>query len=228
MPLHLVREIEKLKREILTLGAAVEKQLLQAARAIANSDEALAQEIIAADAEIDQMEVDLEEECLKVLALHQPVAIDLRYIIAILKINNDLERIGDLSGNLARRARDFSLLEDVPPEEMFGEMVEKVRSMLRDSLDALVRLDSDLARTVCCRDDEVDAMHKATQRRVREGIAAEPHRLDFFINVLRTSGHLERIADQATNIAEDVMYLTGGEIVRHAFGKKANPSEPGR
>ena len=220
MGFRLQRQVEKLKEDILTLGAAVEEQLLQAVRAIENRDADLARQVIDADMKIDQMEVDFEEECLKILALYQPVAIDLRYIIAVLKINNDLERIGDLATNLARRARFFSKLHDVEMPDMFKEMALKSSAMLCKSLDALVKLNVELANEVCMADDEVDALHKNNYLLVHKGIERDPQRLDFYLNLFLTSSHLERIADQTTNIAEDVIYLIRGEIVRHSHEKK--------
>jgi phosphate transport system protein len=215
MPKHLERELEKLKRRIISLGAKVEERLRMAIKAIETRDSNLANQVIKADHEIDEMEVDIEEECLKVLALHQPVAIDLRFIIAVIKINNDLERIGDLAVNIAERAaflasqRKLDILFDFPG------MAEKAQSMVKRSLDALVNMDSRLAWEVCASDDEVDAMNRAMFIQVQNGIRKNTNRMECLIHLLSASRHLERVADHATNIAQDVVYMIEGEIVRH-------------
>jgi phosphate transport system protein len=148
MAQHLQREIDRLKRKILALGALVEDDLRQAVKALGERDDKLARRVVETDIEIDNMEVDVEEDCLKILALHQPVAIDLRFIIAVLKINNDLERIGDLSANIAERAASISKQEPVESPYDFPEMSQKVQAMLHTALDSLVNLDSKLAHTM--------------------------------------------------------------------------------
>jgi phosphate transport system protein len=167
------------------------------------------------DSAIDQMEVEIEEDCLKVLALHQPVAIDLRLIIAILKINNDLERVGDLAVNIAERSAFLSTQEKVDIPSDFMKMAEISRDMLKKSLDALVTEDSELAHQVCGMDDDVDAINREMFIRIQAKIKAEPARMESLIHLLSVSRHLERIADLATNIAEDVVYMIEGEIIRH-------------
>jgi phosphate transport system protein len=215
MPKHLERELENLKRRILSLGAKVEERLRMALKAIETRDGNLANQVIKADHEIDEMEVDIEEECLKILALHQPVAIDLRFIISVIKINNDLERIGDLAVNIAERAaflasqRKLDLLFDFPG------MAEKAQSMVQKSLDALVNLDSRLAWEVCASDDEVDAMNRDMYIQIQNSIRNNTNRMECLIHLLSASRHLERVADHATNIAQDVVYMIEGEIVRH-------------
>lgn len=161
------------------------------------------------------MEVDLEEDCLKILALHQPVAIDMRFIVAVLKINNDLERIGDLSVNIAERA--ISLARQVRTETPFDfdGMAVKVQSMLHRSLDALVNSDARLAREVLTSDDEIDAIHRQMYEDVKKAIVECPDKIDSLIQLLAVSRNLERIADHTSNIAEDVIYLVDGEIIRH-------------
>jgi len=159
------------------------------------------------------MEIDVEEDCLKILALHQPVAIDLRFIVAVLKINNDLERIGDIAVNIARRAVYLNSQEPMDiPVDLAGLAG---KAMLRQSLDSLVNMDASLARSVCTADDEVDEMDRQIQKQIKGRIRAVPERVDYPTQLLRVSRHLERIADHATNIAEDVIYMTDGEILRH-------------
>ena len=215
MPKHLQREMDGIKKKILSLSALVEENVQKAVWAISQRNSDAAREVIKSDTIVDQMEIDIEEDCLKILALHQPVAIDLRFIVAVLKINNDLERIGDIAVNIARRAVYLSLQERVDiPVDLAG-LAGKARAMLRQSLDSLVGMDPELARDVCAADDEVDEMNRQLQKQVEEQIRALPERVDYLTQLLRVSRHLERIADHATNIAEDVIYMTVGEIVRH-------------
>jgi phosphate transport system protein len=208
-------EIDKLKKQILELGALVEERVLMAVKSIEEHDQELAREVITGDIQIDEREVDLEEECLKILALYQPVANDLRYIIAVLKINNDLERIGDLAVNIADRA---VALQKVEKNELITDiitMAAKTEDMLRMSLNALVNLDPGLAREVCARDDEIDSIHAGIFPKFEKVVRKKPDRLQYYINLVGVSRNLERIADHTTNIAEDVIYLSVGEIVRH-------------
>lgn len=215
MPKHLQREIENLKRKILSLGARVEKAVREAMRSIEARDAALARKIMEEDIQIDQMEVEVEEECLKILALHQPVAIDLRFIVAVLKINNDLERIGDLAVNIAERSSFLAGQPQVHVSFDFAQMSEKTEAMLNKSLDALVNLSSELAHEVCSSDDVIDNMNRQVYLKVQDALAEHPSHTTSLIHLLSVSRHLERIADHATNIAEDVIYMIDGQIVRH-------------
>ena len=213
---HFSRELEKIKKLILSLGAMVEEQVRMATQAVETHDAELAQQIIKSDYDVDEMEVEIEEECLKILALHQPVAVDLRFLIAVIKINNDLERIGDQAVNIAERVdviakRDLSdLFFD------YTSMGEKVQEMLKMSLDALVSMDYDLAYSVVMMDDEVDQIKSDAYDRIKQAMSNHPDKIGYLINLLLISRHLERLADHATNIAEEVIYLIEGEIVRHA------------
>ena len=216
---HLHREIESLKRMILALGARVEENVYKAVRALEEQSSAMAEEVITGDTEVDLEEINVEEECLKVLALYQPVAGDLRMIVSILKINSDLERVGDLAVNIAERALFLSThgRPNIPLD--FTKMVEKTRGMLRKSLDALVRRDAAAAHEVIAADDEVDEINREMYALIQEAIRKDPDRLESLIHLLSCSRHLERIADHATNIAEDVIYMVEGEIVRHHHEK---------
>lgn len=215
MKKHLERELERLKKRILSLGAMAEESVRMAIQAFETRNRKLALEIIEADREIDEAEVEVEEECLKILALHQPVAVDLRFINAVTKINNDLERVGDEAVNIAERVA--SIAGKVPVEVPFeySTMAEKSEAMLRKSLDALVNLDADLAYKVCLSDDEVDEINRDIYDKIKEVIKMHPDRVSYLINLLLISRHLERIADHATNIAEEVIYMVEGEISRH-------------
>ena len=214
----LERELERLKKMILALCAVVEENVSRAVRSVEKRDAQLAQRIIDSDKEIDATEVDIEEECLKVLALHQPVASDLRFIVAVLKINGDLERIGDLAVNIAERAVFLSSREPMSVPIDLGLMSGKVQSMLRKSLDALVSMDARLAHEVGAQDDEVDDLNRRNFTRIQEEIRRNLPQIESLIQYLSVSRYLERIADHASNVAEDVIYLIEGTIIRHKGG----------
>lgn len=215
MSKHLEREIENLKKQILALSATVEDNVYKAVQSLTERNSALADEVIKSDPNIDETEVAIEEECLKVLALHQPVAIDLRFIVAILKINSDLERMGDLAVNIAERAQFLATRErpDFPLD--LSLMAEKTKAMMRKCLDSLMKQDAKLAYEVLSADDEIDAMHREMYAKIQDAIRRKPEQLESLIHLLSCSRHLERIADHATNIAEDVVYMIEGVIVRH-------------
>ena len=215
MAVHLEREIEKLKRSILSLSARVEECVRNAVRSIEDRDGELAEKVIQDDLRVDQMEVEVEEECLKILALYQPVAIDLRFVIAVIKINNDLERIGDLAVNIAERAVYLAGQKRTGIPFDFADMSAKTQAMLKGSLDALVNMDASMARDVCASDDEVDDIHRQMYSQIEDSIRRDPDRAEALIDLLGVSHNLERIADLATNIAEDVIYMIDGEIIRH-------------
>lgn len=209
------REIDRLKKKILYMGAQVEESVDKAVDALVRRDVKAAEEVVGSDEGMDHLEVEIEEECLKILALHQPVAIDLRYVIAVLKINNDLERIGDLAVNIAERAVYLSTHAPIDLPLDFRGMVELTQLMLKRSLDALVNLDTKLARLVRASDDEVDEVNRQMYRLLEDYMRDHPDRVPETLHPLSATRHLERIADQATNIAEDVIYMVEGEIVRH-------------
>jgi len=215
MTVHLVKGLEMVKKMILTLGAMAERSLRTAIKAIESRDINEAKSVIQADIEIDQMEVEIEEECLKLLALHQPVAIDLRFIITVIKINSELERIADQAVNIAERMINIAKRERIQVSFDYSGMAEKTQVMLKNALDSLVNLDSDLARKVIFLDDEVDRMKRDVYDKVKEAIEAQPQHAGYLINLLLISRHLERIGDHATDIAQEVIYLIEGEILRH-------------
>ncbi len=218
MTIILRRETDSLKKMICSISAYVEENVQMAATAIADRDIELAKKVLKRDVEVDDREIEVEEECLKILALHQPVANDLRYIVAVLKVNNDLERIGDLAVNMAQVAvwlADRGSLE-IPYD--LCALVETVRGMLADSLDAFMNRDYELAKGVMLADDEVDDINRENYGVIRTAMCEQPHEIERLIMMLRVSHYLERIADHATNIAEDVIYMVNGEIVRHQKG----------
>lgn len=215
MSVHLQRELEQLKRALLSLCGLVEQQVYAAIHALLHRDAEAAQQVEQRDQEIDQREVDIEEECLKILALHQPVAGDLRFIISALKINNDLERIGDLAVNLAHKARTWTQFAQMEiPFDLRG-MWEKVQTMLRDSVNAMVRLDPQLAHDVCARDHQIDQQKRQIRVSAEELIQKHPEQTRPLLALTSAARNLERIADHATNIAEDVIYMIEGRISRH-------------
>lgn len=220
MGVHLVKEIDKLKKNILSLSAMVEESVYRSVRSVEPRDTKLAQKIIEADWDIDKKEVEIEEECLKILALYQPVAMDLRVIVAYLKINNDLERIGDLAFNIAERTLNLANCEKPNYTFDFTIMAQKATQMLKKALDSLINMDADLAREVGAADDEVDAMYRQTVRDTKDAIGKFPNQIEIYLQYLSIARHLERIADHASNIAEDVLYMIEGEIVRHKWAEK--------
>lgn len=216
MAVHLQKELENLKQDLLSLGGEVEDAVRLAVRSLKNFDAVLGRKVLDADRKIDQMEVDVEEKCLKALALHQPVAIDLRFVISTLKINNDLERVGDLAVNVAERAIFLSEQESVTIPFDFEDMAERTRGMLKKSLDSLVQMDAKMAEQVCNEDAVIDAIHREVYAKIYQDIKKQPEQAEVLIQYLSVSKHLERMADYATNIAEDVIYMVEGSIVRHS------------
>jgi phosphate transport system protein len=212
---HLQRQIESLKKKILTVGTLVEEAIAKSVSSLIHRDARLAEEVIGADDTIDRSEVDVEEEVLKTLALHQPVAADLRFVVAVLKINNDLERMGDIARNISKRVRFIAKCVGFRPPVDFRDMAAKAQSMVRQSLDALVNADPEMARLVREADDEVDQMRKEIQTKLENEIALHPETTECLVRLISVSRHLERLADMATHIAEDVIYMVEGEIVRH-------------
>lgn len=215
MSRHLQRQIEILKKKVLHVSSLVEEAIEKSITALLTRNVTLADQVLKADDEIDRIEVDVEEEVLKTLALHQPVAGDLRFCIAVLKINTELERLGDTAESIAKRARFLGKNPEFAMLINYREMAEKAQAMVKQSIDALVNRDIALARAVREADDEVDAMRQQVQERVEREIVAHPEKTEGLVKVLSVSRNLERLADMATHIAEDVIYMIDGEIVRH-------------
>ena len=215
MTKHLNRDLENVHREILALSSIVEDMIDKAQLALSERRHELAEEVIAADQYVDEREVTIEEECLKMLALHQPVAVDLRRIATVLKVNNDLERIADLAVNLAERAKSIAEHPAFPIPERLGKMAGEATQMVRASLDAFVNMDSKAARAVMHQDEEVDALNVQVINELQTMMQKQPQHVVPALHCFSASRHIERIADHATNIAEDVIYLVQGDIVRH-------------
>lgn len=215
MSRHLQKDIEALKEKIIEMGGLVEDRVYQATMSIINRDLARAQAVINGDADVDTIEVSIEEECMKILALYQPVAIDLRFIIAVMKINNDLERVGDLAVNIAERSAFLATQEPIEfPFDLRG-MAEKAEDMLTRSIDSLVNLDVKEACRIRSEDDQVDAYNRDMYARIKDDLLNQPGNINALLHAVSIGRHLERIADHATNIAEEVIYLVDARIVRH-------------
>ena len=219
MSLHLQRDLDQLKKEILQLGSMVETAINNAIFSLNDRRPELAEKVFRDEKLIDEKEVFIEEECLKILALHQPVAVDLRFIVAILKVNNDLERMGDFAVNVAKRAMFLSDNPPIPcPPAFTDTMSKRIRSMVHDSLDALVKLDVNLARNVIAMDDDVDDINRQMYVELQKLMTNDSSTIERAVGLLSTSRYLERIADLATNIAEDVIFMVEGEVIRHKKG----------
>jgi phosphate transport system protein len=215
MSKHLERDLDNLQRHLVTLAASVEEAIQKATSALQHRDTTLAREVIDGDNEIDEEENLVEEEALKILALHQPVAIDLRRIAAGVKINTDLERMADLAEDIAERAVHLARLPEIPIPEKLQRMSDLTTAMVRQSLDAFVNLDARQARVVCRLDDEVDRYNAEIIEELIRVMRQTPQMVEPGLSLFSATRHLERIADHATNIAEDVVYLVEGEIIRH-------------
>jgi phosphate transport system protein len=216
MTKHLERDLDNLQRDILVLAASVEEAIHKAIRALQEPQAIeIAKQVIEGDPAIDAEENHVEEECLKILALHQPVAIDLRRIAAAMKINTDLERMADLAEDIAERALQLARLPAIPVPDQLQRMTDLTTTMVRQSLDAFVNLDARLARVVCRLDDEVDRYNSEIIEELIRVMQSSSELVEPGLSLFSAVRHLERIADHATNIAEDVVYLVEGEIIRH-------------
>ncbi len=215
MSKHLQRDLDNIHLEILSLSAIVEEMIDKASRALIEGNTKLAAEVIQSDDQVNQGEVHVEEDCLKMLALHQPVAIDLRRIATVMKVNNDLERIADLAVNIAERAQALAAYPAFPIPTRLEQMVTLATKMVRSSLDAFVNLDTLTARRVCLLDEEVDEYNRRIIDELQEQMKSDPETVVPAMQSFSAARHVERIADHATNIAEDVIYLVEGEIARH-------------
>jgi phosphate transport system protein len=215
MARHLEKELERLKKLIYSLSARVDENLELAVKSIQEHDIELAHAVIEDDNTIDDLEIEVEEECLKALALYQPVAIDLRFIIAVMKMNNDLERIGDLAADIAKNG---ILVTEAPTPKVpldLHQMTYLVKTIVRKALDALINIDTYLAREVINDDEEINAMKAEMKGEIVAALKREPEHAEALVTLLAITHRLERIGDHACNIAEDVIYMVEAEIVRH-------------
>ncbi|MGQ0615345.1 MAG: phosphate signaling complex protein PhoU [Planctomycetaceae bacterium] len=215
MTRHFEHELGQLKRDVLVMGGLVEAAVERAVHAFVNGDPQGARTVINGDAEVDALELRIEEECLKLLALYGPTARDLRLVVGAFKITNDLERVGDLAVNVSERALDTDAGDRRYGVDEIEEMAGRVRTMLRDALDSFVSSDAARARAVLGMDDRVDALLRAIYDHQQEAMRGNPACFPAALRILSTAKYLERIADHATNVAEDVIYMVDGTVVRH-------------
>ncbi len=219
---HFRQEMERLAGELLGLTDAVERAIETAIRSLLERRADLAEEVIRGDDAIDREEIRLEEECIRILVLHQPVATDLRSVVAALKINSDLERMADLAAEIGEHALALARsLDHRPFPDGLQAMTDRVVRMVRDSINAFVRSDPDSARAVCVLDQEIDRDHREIIDALKATIRSDPDQLDAGFHLFSIARYLERIADHAANIAEDVVYMKEGKIIRHQPGHLA-------
>jgi phosphate transport system protein len=215
MAIHLMRDLDRLQRDLVALAGLVEETVHKATRALQTRNTALAREVIAGDGQIDREDNHLNEECLKMLALHQPVARDLRRVVAALMITTDLERMGDIAEEIAERALALAEQPQMVVPDRLTRMADLTAVMVRQALDAFVNLNKEQAERVMRMDDEVDRYNVEIIQELIASMQTSPKLIEPGLSLFSATRHLERIADHATNIAEDVIYLIGGEIVRH-------------
>lgn len=215
MERHVDEELHVLKGRLLSMAGLAEAAIGLAVKALVSRDAALAQQVIASDQAINMAEVEIDELCMKLLALYQPEAADLRFITMAFKINNDLERMGDLAVNIAERTLDLLQEPLLKPLIDIPRMAELAQAMVTDSLDSFVRRDVELARNVCRRDDQVDQLNDQVFRELLTYMLQDPKSIARAVELILIGRHLERIADHATNVAEDVIYLVQGRTIKH-------------
>jgi phosphate transport system protein len=212
---HFDKELSDLKQKLLLMAAKVETLINQAIEALKRKDDALARGVMAIDKEVDRMEIEIEEQAVALIALHQPAAADLRFLIGAIKINNDLERIGDHGVNIAQCALKLSGLPDVKPLIDIPRMAQLAIAMLKDSLDGFVRSDPSKSKQVCERDDQVDDIKDQIFRVLLTYMMEKPETIGRAMELILVSRNLERIADLATNICEETIYIAEARIIKH-------------
>lgn len=212
---RLQEEINNLKKSLLQMASMVEEMIVKSVKSLKEKNTPLAEEIIRNDDVINRMEIDIDNLCIKILALYHPEAEDLRTVTMIMKINNDLERIGDHAVNIAERAIYLSDKPPVKPLIDIPRMVEKATEMLRESLEAFVNKNAELAVEVCKKDDEVDYLENQIMRELITYMMEDPSTIDRSLRLILIARDLERVADLATNIAEDAFYIASGQILKH-------------
>ena len=212
---HYDEELRELRRSVLEMGGFVEKQIADAVRVLIERDAKEAERVIERDHVVNRMDVEIDEMCLRLLALYQPAARDLRFITTAMKINANLERAGDMAENICERAMELSREPQLKPYVDLPRMATMTREMLRDSLDAFVREDVDLALAVCRADAAVDALLQQIFRELISFMVEDPHTISRAMRIIFVSKYLERVADHATNIAELVVFMVKGRSIRH-------------
>ena len=217
MQRHFHDELDTLKQTLLAMGGLVEDQIRRVMRALLERDDALAHDVIERDRQVNQYDVEVDEKCVELLALHQPAASDLRFITTAMKIVTDLERIGDQAVNIAQRAIELHQEPQLKPYVDLPRMAEMAQRMVKESLDAFVARDTALARAVCAEDEAVDALKEQIFRELLTFMMEDPRTVSRAIRVILISRFMERVADHATNIAEMVIYMVEGKMVRHTL-----------
>jgi phosphate transport system protein len=217
MTRHFHDELDALKQTLLAMGGLVEDQIRRAMRALLERDDVLAQDVIDRDRQVNTYDVEVDEQCVNLLALNQPAASDLRFITTAMKIVTDLERIGDQAVNIAQRALELNREPQLKPYIDLPRMADRAQRMVKESLDAFVAGDTALARRVCAADAEVDALKEQIFRELLTFMMEDPRTVSRAIRVILISRFMERVADHATNIAEMVIYLVEGKMVRHTL-----------
>jgi phosphate transport system protein len=217
MTRHVHDELDALKQTLLAMGGLVEDQIRRAMRALLERDDVIAQEVIDRDRQVNTYDVEVDEQCVNLLALNQPAASDLRFITTAMKIVTDLERIGDQAVNIAQRALELNREPQLKPYIDLPRMADRAQRMVKESLDAFVAGDTALARQVCAADAEVDALKEQIFRELLTYMMEDPRTVSRAIRVILISRFMERVADHATNIAEMVIYLVEGKMVRHTL-----------
>jgi len=217
MQRHFHEELEALKQTLLAMGGLVEDQIRRVMRALTERDDALAQEVIDRDQQVNAYDVEVDETCVNLLALHQPAAGDLRFITTAMKIVTDLERIGDQAVNIGQRALELNREPQLKPYIDLPRMAERAQAMVKESLDAFVTRDTELARRVCAADAEVDALKEQIFRELLTFMMEDARTIPRAIRLILVSRFMERVADHATNIAEMVIYMVEGKMVRHTL-----------
>lgn len=215
METHLQQELNQLKSELLRMAGLVERAISNAIEALVKRDTTLAEKTIREDVQINDLELSIDERCLKLLALHQPMAADLRFITSAMRINVELERIGDLAVNIAERVVSLNQEPQLKPYIDLPDMAQITIKMLRDVLDAFVNGDAALARSVCERDDRVDALNNQVFRELLTYMLEDPKTITRAVHLIIVSRYLERIADHATNIAEGVIFMAKALVIKH-------------
>ena len=217
MARHFHEELDGLKQTLLAMGALVEDQIRLTMLALVERDAALAESVIERDREVNAYDVEVDEKCVELLALHQPTAGDLRFLTTAMKIVTDLERIGDQAVNIAQRARELALEPQLKPYIDLPRMAELAQAMVKESLDAFVARDTELARRVCGEDAAVDALNHQIFRELLTFMMEDPKTIPRAIRLILIARFLERVADHATNIAEMVIFMVDSKMVRHTL-----------
>ncbi len=217
MPRHFHEELEALKQTLLAMGGLVEDQIRRVMKALLERDDAMAQEVIERDRQVNTYDVEVDEQCVSLLALYQPAAGDLRFITTAMKIVTDLERIGDQAVNIAQRVLELNREPQLKPYIDLPRMAEQAQRMVKESLDAFVARDTALARQVCGEDSEVDLLKEQIFRELLTFMMEDPRTIPRAIRLILISRFIERVADHATNIGEMVVYLVEGKMVRHTL-----------